>query len=163
MTQYKNKFATHKRPIQKMVDFQYDAANGAFAHKSDGTTVPLRDVLPSMVEFVGGLWRIQNDFPYRIDRIRDRDMVLVKKLPHQERMPFEYYSAVAVGYNCYGPFISGNPDIIVARYATDDGVYWGYGATIEQARAFLGIKLFDQYMDLIHAHACKKNNGRQKK
>lgn len=146
-----------------MVDFQYDAANGAFAHKSDGTTVPLRDVLPSMVEFVGGLWRIQNDFPYRIDRIRDRDMVLVKKLPHQERMPFEYYSAVAVGYNCYGPFISGNPDIIVARYATDDGVYWGYGATIEQARAFLGIKLFDQYMDLIHAHACKKNNGRQKK
>ena len=51
----------------------------------------------------------------------------------------------------------------VAKYTTDQGTYWSYGNTIEQARAFLGIKLYDEYMDLIHTHACKNQFAHQKK
>ena len=60
-----------------------------------------------------------------------------------------------VGLNCYGRFIVGGPEVIVAKYDTDRGTYWSYGPTLEQARAFLGIKLYDEYMDLIHSVACK--------
>lgn len=153
-----NKLSAHKTTDDK--NHAYNAAilssdKKAMAYRSNGTTVPLVHVNRSDVEFIGGLWRVQDDFPYKIQLIRDREMVLLKKLPHQERMPFEYFTACIVGYNCYGPFIHKTPDCIVAKYTTDDGVFWGYGATIEKARAFLGIKLYDTYMDLIHKHACK--------
>jgi len=71
---------------------------------------------------------------------------------------FEYWTAKNVGYNCYGPFsLQGDGfDYIVAKYETDDGVYWGYGETIEKARAFLGLKLYDEYKHLINSVACKK-------
>lgn len=129
---------------------------GAFALKSDGTRVPLYSVDFETVEFVSGRWCVQEPCPLPIQLVRDRELALAEKLTHTERIPFEYYSAYSVGENCFGKFLSGQPDTIVAKYETDDGVYWGYGRTIEQARAFLGIKLFDQYMDLIHAAACKK-------
>lgn len=156
MTRYKNKFAEYKTMREKLPRYQQAIAQGALAYKSDGTTVPLSSCSPSQVEFVAGLWRVQNPFPYEIQVVRDREVVLMKKLPHKERIPFEYYLAFSIGENCYGRFLNEQFGTIVAKYETDDGVYWGYGATIEQARAFLGIKLFDQYMDLIHSVACKK-------
>lgn len=159
----RNKYSAHKSITEKMLWYRYGVANGELAHKSDGTTVPLAKLLPSRVEFVAGKWRVQNKFPYQIQMIRDREMVLLKQLPHQDHVLFDYYTAAHVGYNCYGPFILSDQDYIVAKYVTDDGVYWGYGRTLEQARAFLGIRLYDQYMDLIHTHACQKRLGRQKK
>lgn len=33
-----------------------------------------------------------------------------------------------------------------------------YGQTIEQARAFLGIKMYDEYQDLIHSAAFAGGN-----
>lgn len=109
------------------------------------------------VDLVGGLWRVQNKFKHKIVRVRDKDVVLMEKLPHQESTNFEYWNAKLVGYNCYGPFIlQGNkPDLIVARYDTDNGPLWGYGQTLESARAFLGLKLYDEYKDVIHSIACK--------
>lgn len=109
------------------------------------------------VDLVAGLWRVQKKFPYEIVRVRDIDVVLMDKIQHTESTNFEYWNAKLVGYNCYGPFIfSGKKhDFIVARYDTDQGSYWGYGQTIEAARAFLGLKLYDEYKDVIHSIACK--------
>ena len=158
----RNKLATQTE-LQKKAQFNRDVKTGVVAYKSDKTTVPLSKCLPAQVEFIAGLWRVQNEFPYKIYNIRDKEMVLLKQLPHYDHVLFDYFAASLVSYNCYGPFISKNPDFIVAKYATDDGIYWGYGTTLEKARAFLGIRLYDEYMDLIHRHACKKQLSRQKK
>lgn len=159
----RNSFAEHTNLLDKNRDFNRARAAGAVAYKSDGTTVSLRDVKLSQVEFIAGLWRFQNEFPHPIQRVRDIDVVLGQKLMHQEKNLFEFFQGYRVANNCYGYFISKKPDCIVAKYTTDHGTYWSYGATIEQARAFLGIKLYDEYMDLIHSVACKNMNGKIKK
>ena len=109
------------------------------------------------VDKVAGVWRIQNKFPHKITRVRDQDMVLTKKLNRVENNLFEFWGAKKVSYNCYGPFIidDSKTDYVVARYETDQETYWGYGKTIEDARAYLGIKLYDEYKDVINAIACK--------
>ena len=112
----------------------------------------------SKYAFVAGLWRVQVDFPYEITRVRDKDMVLTEKIDHQETTLFEFYRAKLLGYNCYGPFVIKDDkyDYIVAKYVTDNKTYWAYGKTIEQARAFMGIKMYDEYKDVINTIACKK-------
>ena len=156
----RNKLALYQNNDDKIQAFNAARASGARAIQGEGDSIPLSQLTVDDVEFVGGRWCVQLDFPYDISKIRDRELVLVDRIPHTERIPFEYYRAYHFGENCFGPFLSAKPEVVVAKYETDDGVYWGYGNTIEQARAFLGIKLFDQYMDLIHATACK--NTRQK-
>lgn len=160
---YKNSFAEHKTAREKIGAYHRAVATNEMAIKSDGARVALNGVPVEDVEFVAGLWRVQDYFPHTVQRVRDRELVLADKLSHAERIPFEYWRAYTVSENCYGRYLSAKPDLIVAKYQTDDGVYWGYGNTIEQARAFLGIKLFDNYMDLIHAHACKKSRQKNQK
>ncbi len=150
-----NKYSAFKNIHDKQAAFIKGMMSDAIAYCSDGTALPLYKFNISQVEFIAGRWRVQDAFPHKIQVVRDRELVLADKLSHTERMPFQYWRAYTVGENCYGKFISVTPDVIVARYATDNGVYWSYGRTIEQARAFLGIKLFDEYMDLIHKKACK--------
>ena len=159
----RNKLTTHKTIIEKQYTFIKDVLDGALAYRSDGTNVPLSSLDFSQVEFIGGLWRVQNPFPYKIQEVRGTKFVLTERLPHIEKNLFEFYRASMVSENCYGPFITPGATHVVAKYITDHGEYWSYGNTIEQARAFLGIKLYDEYMDLIHAHACKKQLARQKK
>ena len=117
------------------------------------------------VDFVAGLWRIQTKFPHKITCVRDKDVVLMNKLPRQESTNFEYWQAKVVGYNCYGPFVlqGSTADLVVAKYDTDNGPLWGYGATIEAARAFLGLKLYDIYKDDIHRIACKNKLQQEQK
>lgn len=105
------------------------------------------------VELVGGIWRIQCKFDKKITNVRDRQFVLLDKLPRQERTLFEFYRASHIGMNCYGPFCSGIADYIVAKYETDNGTYWAYGRSVEEARAFMGIKMYDEYMYLINSVA----------
>ncbi len=105
------------------------------------------------VELVGGIWRIQRTFDKEITDVRDRQFVLLDKLPRQERTLFEFYRASHIGLNCYGPFCSGIADYVVAKYETDTETYWSYGRTVEEARAFMGIKLYDEYMYLINSVA----------
>lgn len=108
------------------------------------------------VDRVAGLWRVQRKFKYKIVRVRDEDMVLLNKIEHTESTNFEYWTAKLVGYNCYGPFISSDtkPDYIVARCDTDKGVRWGYGKTLEAARAFLGLKIWDENKEAIRLAVC---------
>ena len=159
---YRNKFAAHKSVAEKNIAYHQAVADGAVAYKSDHTTVPLAEKSPAMVELVGGLWRVQDDFPYSVQEVRGVDFVLVEKLSHTEKTLFEFYKASMVGENCYGRYLADSP-YIVAKYTTNDGTFWGYGSSIEQARAFLGIKLYDEYKDLIHKHACQKINPGNKK
>ena len=165
MTAYRNKFATHKTEAEKRLALSQAVQNDELAYYSNGKKVPLYNfcLQSERVEFIGGLWRVQDAFPYDVQKVRDIEVVLADKIPHSERIPFEYYRAYRIGENCYGRYLFAKPDVIVAKYETDNGTYWGYGNTIEQARAFLGIKLFDEHMDLIHAVACHNARNNQKK
>lgn len=148
-----NTLSEFKIDAHKAVAYVRDKTNKrnpVFAYKSDGTRVPLRDLRINMVEFVAGLWRVQNEFPYEIENVRKKDFVIGEKLPHVERTLFDFYQAYSVAENCYGKYIGKTPDYIVAKYPTNRGVYSAYGKTIEDARAYLGIKLYDEFQDVIH-------------
>ena len=65
---------------QKQLQYNNDCAQNARAYKSDETTVPLCDVPVGRVEFIGGLWRVQDKNDYNISMIRDRPMILDRAL-----------------------------------------------------------------------------------
>lgn len=142
--------------------FLQDLNKGVYAVDKNLNKIKLGDdgATHELVDKVGGLWRIQEKLPYQITRVRDKDMVLIKKLDRVENTLFDFWSAKMVSYNCYGPFIIDykKPDYIVAKYETDKETYLGYGTTIEAARAYLGLKLYDEYKDVINAIACKNKN-----
>ena len=109
------------------------------------------------VEFISGLWRVQKKFSYKITQVRDRQFVLVKKLPRAEKNKFEYYTAAAAVWSGTGCSADvAKPGWIVAKYETPNGVFMAYGQTIEQARAFLAISIYDEYQYLIHDAAFEK-------
>ncbi len=102
------------------------------------------------VEYIAGLWRVQKKFEHTITKVRDREFVLVKKLPHTELTGFEFYSAAAIVWGGGGCDANvKNPDWIVAKYETKRGTYWAYGHTIEEVRAFLGVEIYYKNKDEI--------------
>lgn len=157
---YRNPHAEYKNPIDKCHAFLDACRQNALAYRADGTTVQLQSLKPSDVEFIAGLWRVQTKLNIKISNIRDRQLILGPRIDLQEKNYFEYYRAAKIPtYNCYGPLDTQlRYDVVVAKYITDKGVYWAYGDSIAQARAFLGIKLYDEYMDLIHRTACRNIN-----
>ena len=158
-----NSLSAHLTEFNKVGDFQAARARGEKAYYSNGDIVSLEVVGLHDVEFIGGLWRVQDKFPHKIQMVRDVPFVLGERIPRNERNLFEFYRARRVCENCYGKFLAPGPEKIVAKYTTDNGTYWSYGDTVEQARAFLGIKLYDEYMDLIHRVACKKQSRKNQK
>ena len=149
----RNSYSDFKTDSQKLAQYLRDKNNKKetiYAYKSDGTRVPLKDCRLINLEFVAGLWRVQNKFPYTIENVRKKDFVIGEKLPHVEHTRFDFYKAYSVCENCYGKYISSNADYIVAKYVTNRGVYSAYGKTIEDVRAYLGIKLYDAFQDIIH-------------
>lgn len=146
----KNPLATqHKTPQEKQKAFAAACKSGGVAYKSDGTTVPLSTVRAQQVEFIAGLWRVQDETNYEIRQIRDRSLILGERMPHRERTLFEFYRAMNPAFNCYGLLNLGF-DIVVAKYTTNSGTFWGYGHSIEEARAFLGIRLYDAHQETIN-------------
>ena len=137
----------------KRVAYDAAVANGAMAIDSNLNQVRLGEngATFNQVEYMSGYWRIQTKFEHEITKVRDKELVIGKKLAHKERIPFEFYDAYTIGITCYGQGLFPTPDYIVAKYETDNGIYMSYGRTIEEARAFLGIKLYDEYQDLIDA------------
>lgn len=158
---YKNPLAQHQIICDKYKAYRHDCNRGVCAYKSDNTSVPLRDVKLNNVEFIGGLWRVQNDFPYQISTVRGRDVIIGEKLQHSEPTFFEYFRGAFVAYNCYGP-LKPMFDRVLGRYVTDNGTYWAYGATIPDARAFLAVKMYDLHKNEIHAKECRKKLSRTK-
>lgn len=117
------------------------------------------------VEFIGGLWRVQRPFNHETVRSRDgREFVLGEKLPHQEHTKFDFFKAYMVAVNCYGRYIAENKSgdyYVMARYETNRGTFWAYGKTISDARAFLAIKVYDEYQDVIEDEI-QRNRARVK-
>lgn len=159
-----NPLAQHKTFFSKARAYIAARNSGAVAYTADLKTRPLKDVNFSDVEFIGGLWRVQNRMEYTLTTIRDRELVLGDRIDLQEKNYFEYYrAAIPPVYNCYGPISALKYDMVAAKYETDKGTYWAYGKSIAEARAFLGIRLYDEYMDLVHRVACKNTmRGRGK-
>ncbi len=156
MSKKNNSMATHVSDFDKVRDYNSARACGELAHLSNGKTVPLNAVKLHDVEFIGGLWRVQDKFPHQIQIVRDVPFVLGERISRTERNHFEFFWACRVSENCYGKYLTSQPSYVVAKYTTDKQTYWAYGQTVEQARAFLGIRLYDEYMDLIHSVACQK-------
>ncbi len=163
MSKKNNSMATHVSDFDKVRDYNSARARGEEAYLSNGKSVSLNAVGLHDVEFIGGLWRVQDKFPHQIQIVRDVPFVLGTRILRNERNLFEFYHARRVCENCYGKYLAPFPQYVVAKYTTDKGTYWAYGDTVEQARAFLGIKLYDEYMDLIHSVACKNQTSEKQK
>ena len=137
-------------------DYDIDSANGICAYTYDGKRVPLLNVNNTQVRFIAGAWRVQNvRTGLNVQVLRDKKFILGEKLNICEKNKFEYYRAAEYCENCYGvmePVYS----YVVAKYDTDNGAIWGYGVNLEQARAFLGIALFDENIGVIHAASRSK-------
>lgn len=146
--------------------YKIDCAKGATAYGSAGIKRPLSECNIDDVNLVGGLWRIQNKFEHKIQFVRDKEFVLLEKINRTESNLFEFWRARMVGHNCYGRYFVGGDnlvepskhDYVIAKYETDNKTFFAYGPTITEARAFLGIRLYDEYQELIHSVACKNKN-----
>lgn len=149
----RNSLAT-QTPAQKRAAYAQDVAAGAVAYYPDLTTKPLASLNIDMVEFIGGVWRVQIPFERDIIDVRGKPFVLLERLPHMEKNRFEYWRASMVYDLAYGRKMGG--EYVVAMYRTNRGVFSSYGSTIEQARAFLGIRLYDEFADEIHKIATAK-------
>ena len=139
-------------------NYKTDCKHKVYAYCSDDSRVLLSSVDRNQVKFIAGLWRVQktdNLYKQKVN-VRDKQFFLGRKIDHQEKNMFEYYRAAEVFENCYG-IMEPTFDYIVAKYDTDNGTMWSYGRSIEQARAFLGIALFDRHIDLIHAAEHKES------
>ena len=133
-------------------DYITDCANNVVAYDEYGNRFHLKKYSKNQVKFIAGLWRIQRQDDRVITSVRDKLFILGDKLDVHEKNLFEYYKAAEVHHNCYG-IMPTDFDYIVAKYDTKTGPVWGYGTTVEEARAFLGIALFDKYNDAIHVAA----------
>jgi len=151
--------AIYSTVAEKRVAYNRALSDGAVAYIEFNQTIPLgaRGAEFNDVEFIGGLWRVQKKFPYEITEVRDRQFVLVEKLPRTEKNKFEYYLAALATWGGTGCSADvSHPDWIVAKYETPRGTFMSYGQSIEQARAFLAISIYDGYQNLIHGAAFEK-------
>ena len=161
---WSNPYDEYKNGRVKFAAWQKACENNEMAINSKNEQIPVKNFRIEQLAFVAGLWRVQEENPYTITRVRDKDMILLNKLERVENTLFEFYGAKEVVFNCYGMIFSNlKPDFIVAKYDTDNGTLLGYGRTLEQARAFLGLKLYDEYKDVINAIACKNKIRQQSK
>lgn len=141
-------------------NYQLDCKNNIGAYCENGTRMALSGVGRTKVKFIAGLWRVQRlqNETYNIKCVRDKKFILGKKLDIHEKNLFEYYEAAEFNGNCYG-VLQPKFDYIVAKYTTKDGTIWGYGETVPDARAFLGIALFDKFGDMIHRAVHKEKQS----
>ena len=161
MFKYNRLVTAYTTEQEKRNLWQCGIVGGAYAIDDKNVRRKLIEIPFECVDFIAGLWRVQRDFDEKIQMVRGKEFVLLGKINKQEKNLFEYYRAATVANNCYGLYSSMEPDYVVAKYDTDNGPLWSYGPTLEQARAFLGIALFDKHIGLIHA-AERKNIQKQK-
>lgn len=149
-----NPLSQFETVAEKRAEYNNDLDSGALAYIDYNKSVKLGTPGAEFndVDFIGGLWRVQRPFNREITRVRDRDFILGEKLPHKEHTKFDFFKAYMVTTNCYGRFVFENKDrydFIVAKYKNNRGTFWAYGKTIADARAFLAIRIYDLYQDLI--------------
>lgn len=161
MFKYNRLVTAYKTEQEKRNLWNCGVVGGAYAWDEHNKKYKLIDLPFERVDFIAGLWRVQREFNKPIQLVRGKEFVLLEKINKHEKNLFEYYTAEIVANNCYGKYLFGEPDSVVAKYDTDNGPLWAYGATLEQARAFLGIALFDENIEAIHA--AKRKNFQESK
>jgi len=158
-----NSLAPYKTEQEKKILHRCALIGGSYyALDESGNKHRLSDVPFDKVDFIGGIWRVQHEFNYPISVVRDKRFVIADKINRTEKNLFEYYHASSVFENCWGICSFLDNSYVVAKYDTDNGPLWAYGATLEQARAFLGIALLDKNIDIIHATERKEIMQNQK-
>lgn len=159
---YQNPLAKYSCPesanLTKAELFRRDIASDAPMTNPYGTYWTLKGAEIDEVEYIAGLWRLQIDFPHKIQHVRDRYFIIGERLPVHESNKFDYYQAQFIDFNCYGPFMLG--DAIVGHFKTARGNFCGYGKNIPEVRSFLASQVFDAYRDVIHVDIAKKSNAR---
>lgn len=154
---YNPKKSDKENAAAKRIEYNKALDAGAVAYTGFRECEPLENFEFNDVEYIAGLWRVQHKIPYEITNVRDRQFVLVEKLPWTEKNKFEYHRAALATWGGTGCLADvSRPDWIVAKYETPRGTFMSYGQTIEQARAFLAISIYDEYQDLIHTAAFEK-------
>ena len=156
-----NPFDEYKNTKKKSAAWVKAVHDGTMAVDENNQQSPVKNFDMSQLAFVAGWWRVQKKFDKKITRVRDKDFFIGNKLDYHERTKFDFYEAYTVNFNCYGYYIGEKPDYVVAIYDTDQGRLWGYGKTIQDARAFLGIKLYDICQDIIHDFLNRKHINRK--
>ena len=160
---WSNPLDKYKNTREKSAAWVSASHNNNYAIDSQGNKKPVKDFDMSQLAFVCGMWRVQKKLAWPIQYICGQDMVLIRKIPNSKKTLFDFYRGKAVKYNCYGPCIikDHNYDFIVAKYETDEKTYWTYGKSVQEARAFMEMKLYEEYQDVINAIARKnKNRGK---
>ncbi|HOY47574.1 MAG TPA: hypothetical protein PLZ05_03170 [Alphaproteobacteria bacterium] len=139
--QYKNplsEFTYEQIVVKYNLDLEKNKNTRAY---SDGNVENfLKDFNPDQVDFIGGLWRVQKDFPYEIKTIHDKKFIIGEKidrknLPTQELPIYNYFTASTFHANCYGLILDGFDYIIVKS-----GKGLAYGKDISMARSKLSGK-----------------------
>ena len=139
----KNSLSDFKTDAEKLSAYLNDKnkmTKTIYAYKSDGSFVPLGQCRLVDLEHVAGLWRVQNEFPHKIENVRGKDFVIGKKIPYKDTS-VDLYEAYPVGENCYGKYIFDRPDYIVGISMTKRGKVSAYGTRIEDVCAYLGRKI----------------------
>ena len=154
---YNPKKSDKENAAAKRIEYNKALDAGAVAYTGFQKCEPLENFEFNDVEYIAGLWRVQHKIPYEITNVRDRQFVLVEKLPRTEKNKFEYHRAALATWGGTGCLADvSRPGWIVAKYETPRGTFMSYGQTIEQARAFLAISIYDEYQDLIHTAEFEK-------
>jgi hypothetical protein len=118
---------------EKVKKFNADKADkDVYAYCGDGSKVLLGQLGLEEVDFIAGFWRVQNVFTEKIVNVNGKEFVLCEKLANSGDF-ITFYNAKMVGVNAYGKFTFSKATHKIAN----SGLFWGYGESADQARAFL--------------------------
>ncbi len=149
----KNPFAkmTFKEKFNK---YMQDCSNdiNTFAHCSNGEKKRLADIDMNDVEFIGGLWRVQDKFEHPITMVRGTEFVLGDAIKSKKPGVIQY-SAARIWINCYGRNNELSFDYTVLNYRD----YWAYGRKFNEVYAELAEKVFAENIVLIGRMLEKQN------
>ncbi len=162
--------AIYSTVAEKRAIFNREVDNGTKALLVGGQeTIPLGAPGAGFndVEYVAGLWRVQNKVHYDTINVQERDFTLLDRLNRTEHTNFEYYSAAQVGWTGWGCACDNNPGYIIGKYETGRGTFYAYGCqwadgpkkALATARAHLAGQVYLAYKDLIIADIIRADNA----
>jgi len=132
-------------------DYDADCRAGVYAYSYDNDKrVPLCDIDLDkyIVKFIAGLWRVRKKptKSYTVTNVYDKKFILGPEIKIKERdsFNFKYYYAAVEKYDLFGVLVP-NFNMYVAKCYTNRGVMMRYGATREDARAFLRGAIMDKF------------------
>ncbi|MDL2295350.1 hypothetical protein LJC18_00850 [Lachnospiraceae bacterium OttesenSCG-928-E19] len=124
------------------------------AMHASGDSERLGKLLIDKVEFIGGLWRVQNEYDFSnvvsihdSKKKTDRHFKLLKELDIREHNNFTYYDARELVCNCYG-WREGPVPYFVTNYEIFGQNHWAFNTQQEGSRAFLSARKSDVFQEV---------------